>query len=336
MKRSVVICGALVLGLSGCSAIGTGWENTVDFLTGNDDGVEKRQDAAAETVKNAAESDDAAKTVVAGAVNNAANKLSNAVASAVDSTVPNSHTDIAITSIDNNKTRYNIRNVTGFALSDNGLARNFMQTSITSANSRTLVNIGFGRRFLSADEKWMTGVNAFFDYDTDYGHQRASVGGEIKSSLLELTANSYSSLTEWKSGKGNNQEHALGGYDLEVGAQLPYMPGTKLFYKSWKWNGVSGVADTKGKTYSLQFARLIKGIRLEVGRRDFDGTQKDEDFGRLSYSLPIGNASDPVTQPLFSDEAFESRSMRDAMLQPVRRNNAIAVQTKFVSGVGGV
>ena len=109
-----------------------------------------------------------------------------------------------------------------------------------------------------------------------------------------------------------------------------------LFLKSWKWNGEDGAAYTKGNTYSLQFAYIVDGVSVEVGRRDYDGTQTDENFGRLSYSMPIGNAPKPVAIPFFSDEAFENRSMRDEMLTPVRRNNAIAVQTKFTSGVGGV
>ena len=336
VNRYMILSGALVLALAGCSSIGAGWDNTVDFLLGADDGTEERKDTAAQKIKNAAESDVPAKTLVVDAVNDATSTLGNAAARAIDNTIPNSQTDISITSIDNRKTRYEIRNVTGFAPRADGLARNFMQTSVNNANSRTVLNIGFGRRFLTSDEKWMTGINAFFDYDADYGHQRASVGGEIKSSTLGLTANSYQALTEWKSGKDSNQEHALGGYDVELGAKLPYMPGTTLFLKSWKWNGEDGAADTKGNTYSLQFAYIVDGVSVEVGRRDYDGTQTDENFGRLSYSMPIGNAPKPVAIPFFSDEAFENRSMRDEMLTPVRRNNAIAVQTKFTSGVGGV
>ena len=336
MSKKLIISGLLVFTLAGCSSIGAGWNNTVDFILGADDDTEARKEAAAQKVKNLAETEDPGKTLLAEAVNDATSALGTATANAIDNSIPNSRTDISITSIDNRKTRYNIRNVTGFATSSDGLARNFMQTSLNNANSRTLLNIGFGRRFLSSDEKWMTGINAFFDYDADYGHQRASVGGELKSSSIGITANSYQGLTKWKSGKDANQEHVLDGYDIELGAKLPYMPGTTLFLKTWKWSGKEGVADTKGKTYSLNFSYLIDGVTVEVGRRDFDDVTKDENFARLSYSIPIGNASRPDTKPLLSDEMFQSNSMRDQMLEPVRRNNAIAVQTKFTSGVGGV
>jgi len=336
MNRNIILSGVLVFALAGCSSIGAGWDNTLDFLLGADDDTVARKDAAAKKVKNAAESEDPGKTLLTDAVNDATSTLSNSAANAIDKTIPNSRTDISITSIDNRKTRYNIRNVTGFAMSSDGLARNFMQTSLNNANSRTVLNIGFGRRFLSSDEKWMTGINAFFDYDADYGHQRASIGGELKSSAIGLTANSYQALTEWKSGKDSNQEHVLDGYDIELGAQIPYMPGTTLFLKSWKWSGKEGVADTKGKTYSLNFAYLIDGVTVEVGRRDFDDATKDENFGRLSYAIPIGDASRPDTKSIFSNKMFHNNSMRDEMLEPVRRNNSIVVQTKFTSGVGGV
>ena len=32
----------------------------------------------------------------------------------------------------------------------------------------------------------MYGLNAFYDHEFDYDHSRASLGGEIKSSFLEL------------------------------------------------------------------------------------------------------------------------------------------------------
>jgi len=46
----------------------------------------------------------------------------------------------------------------------------------------------------------------------------------LKASAFELTANSYKALTKWKKGKSGNQERALDGHDIELGAQIPYMP----------------------------------------------------------------------------------------------------------------
>ena len=91
-----------------------------------------------------------------------------------------SKTDISITGIKSKKTRYFITNVKGFEPSDDGQAQTFMQSSIGNANSRTVINLGLGRRYLSDDETVLTGFNAFLDYDPKYGHQRASIGAELK------------------------------------------------------------------------------------------------------------------------------------------------------------
>ena len=89
-----------------------------------------------------------------------------------------------------------------------------MQTSIGNANSRAILNIGIGRRYLSGDKSMITGLNAFLDYDPKYGHQRASLGAELKASAFELTANSRTALTKWKAGKSSNQERALNGHEM--------------------------------------------------------------------------------------------------------------------------
>ena len=104
MNRNMILSGALVLALAGCSSIGAGWDNTVDFLLGADDGTEERKDTAAQKIKNAAESDVPAKTLVVDAVNDATSTLGNAAARAIDNTIPNSQTDISVASIDNRKT----------------------------------------------------------------------------------------------------------------------------------------------------------------------------------------------------------------------------------------
>jgi adhesin/invasin len=336
MKKSLPVLALLTLGMAGCSSIGNGWNNTVDFVFGPDDGLSQRQEKAAAIASSAASSETPEKAVVDGIVQESADKIAVATASSIDSTLSHSKTDISITGIKNRNTRYFITNVKGFEPSDNGHAQTFMQSSIGNANSRTVVNLGLGRRYLSDDESVMTGFNAFLDYDTKYGHQRASIGAEFKASAFELTANSYNALTKSKKGKSGRQERALGGHDLELGAQIPYMPSAKLYVKNFKWKGEDGAGDTKGNTYSLAFSQLVNGVQVELGRRVYDGLTKDENFGQLTYTIPMGGAPAKANKPLFSSEVFESASMKNNMLDKVRRNNAIVIQTQFVAAVGGV
>jgi hypothetical protein len=162
------------------------------------------------------------------------------------------------------------------------------------------------------------------------------VGAELKTSVFELTANNYMALSKWNSGKSSNQERPLDGYDVELGGQIPYMPGAKLYLKNWNWKGVEGNADTKGITYSVAFSHLVDNVQIELGRRDYDGITNDENFGQLTYSIPMGDGSSRPDKSIFSSEMFNSSSMKDRMLDKVRRNNAIVIQTKFVAGVGGI
>jgi hypothetical protein len=113
------------------------------------------------------------------------------------------------------------------------------------------------------------------------------------------------------------------------------MPAAKLYVKNWKWKGVDGNADTKGNTYSIAFSHLIDNVQIELGRRAYDGAAVDENFGQLTYSVPMGAAPTQSSKPMFSSEMFESRSMKDNMLDKVRRNNAIVIQTEFAAGIGG-
>ena len=59
------------------------------------------------------------------------------------------------------------------------------------------------------------------------------IGGEIKSSYLELNYNQYFSNSNSKTGKNSKAEEALDGYDLELGAQIPYIPSSTFFTKAF-------------------------------------------------------------------------------------------------------
>jgi len=336
MKKHQLVGSVLLLSLTGCSSIGSGWDNTVDFIFGPDDGAGQRQEAAAKMASDSAGSANPEQALVDNVVKKSVDKAAMSTAAAIDNSMTHSKTDISITGIKSKKTRYAVTNVKGFEPDENGHAQTFMQSSLTNANSRAVLNLGLGRRYLSDDESVITGFNTFLDYDPKYGHQRVSIGAEVKASAFEFTANSYKALTKWKKGKNSNQERALDGHDIELGAQIPYMPAAKLYVKNWKWKGEDGAGDTKGNTYSLAFSQLINGVQVELGRRDYDGLTKDENFGQLTYTIPMGGQPAQSSKPLFSSEMFESASMRDKMLDKVRRNNAIVIQTKFVAGIGGV
>ena len=214
----------------------------------------------------------------------------------------------------------------------------FFQGSIIRQNNRNTINLGIGYRQLSDDEKWIYGVNAFHDYESTYEHSRWSVGAELRSSAFEINANKYFAISGAKTGRNGNTERALDGYEIEIGVQVPYVPSAKIFAKQWKWEGYQ-TSDTKGKTYSLQInAPIAPNITLEAGTKDFD-TGTDIDFVNLTYEIGFGGETlqqdDPIPS-LIADQAFNNKSMKDKMLEKVRRKNQIVIQTNFIASAGGV
>ena len=214
----------------------------------------------------------------------------------------------------------------------------FFQGSIIRQNNRNTINLGIGYRQLSDDEKWIYGINAFHDYESTYEHSRWSVGAELRSSAFEINANKYFAISGAKTGRNGNTERALDGYEIEIGGQVPYVPSAKIFAKQWKWEGYQ-TSDTKGKTYSLQInAPIAPNITLEAGTKDFD-TGTDIDFVNLTYEIGFGGDTSQQDDPipsLIADQAFNNKSMKDKMLEKVRRKNQIVIQTNFIASAGGV
>lgn len=96
------------------------------------------------------------------------------------------------------KTSVSVSNVTALDNIDDKDVT-FVRTSILYKPKRSTLNLGLGRRLLSPDEKIVFGLNAFLDYAPKYGHQRASVGAEVKSLAFEMTANRSAFTTALKS-----------------------------------------------------------------------------------------------------------------------------------------
>ncbi len=255
-----------------------------------------------------------------------------------------SNIEISIQGADTKKPKFNIITVTPFLGSVEDKKLTFLQASVFSQVGRGTLNFGVARRYLSNDENWMYGVNAFLDYDINHNHKRASIGGEIKSSALEVSANRYFALSDWNRGEDNVQERPMDGYDFEVGAQFPFVPNAKIFAKTWKWDGTGGPSnDVKGKTYSLEMTSpLSRNFMLEAGRKYYD-KQKNYSFVNLNYRMKLGDDRDKKSNhskitknySIISSKVFELDSMENRMLDKVRRNNKIVLQTTFSSAAGG-
>ena len=195
-----------------------------------------------------------------------------------------------------------------------------------SDEGRKTLNLGLGNRFLTLDNKLLLGANAFYDHEFPYDHGRTSLGLEAKSSVGEINYNKYFRHTSWKKGKGDKQEKALDGHDIEIGAPLPYLPWAKIYTKKFYYEAGDGVEDLKGDDLKLS-AELPFGIGVEIGKRSYSSSgQVDEEFVNITWSTSVGRNKDASLFELVSDEAYQLTSVEDKRYDKVRRENLIVKQ----------
>ena len=228
------------------------------------------------------------------------------------------NTDFTIKSIENSKPEIGILTLKPLIDTDNGLT--FFQGSFfTHDGDRETLNLGFGRRIFSNDDSVMFGLNTFYDYELDYNHQRTSLGAEIKSSILELNSNHYFALSNSRTGKDNIKEGVADGYDIEIGAHVPYVPTAKFYTKYFEYD-IPGGSDFEGLEYSSKIGVPNSGIDFEIGFKDYaNNGSEDEWFFNLTFSLNKINAD----RNFITNEAFERVSMKDKKYEKVRRENLI-------------
>ena len=238
------------------------------------------------------------------------------------------NTDFSIKSIEKTKPQISIKTLQPIEKNENDIT--FFQGSLfTHDSNRETLNLGLGKRFLRDDQNLMFGINAFYDHEFDYTHQRASIGTEIQSSILELNMNNYFAISDKKEGKNGNDEEALDGYDIEIGAHAPFMPTWKFYTKMFEFD-VPGGNDFEGYEYSSEFLVPNSGLTFGVGRTEYTDHQ-DEWFFKISYNLNDVNR----TQNLINKQAYERISMKDQMEKKVRRDNIIKKDLGFGMKAGG-
>ena len=239
-------------------------------------------------------------------------------------------TDFSIKSKEGNKPEIGILTFKPLNDTDNGLT--FFQGSFfTHDGDRETLNLGFGKRILSDDESFLFGLNAFYDHELDYDHKRGSIGGEIRSSILELNTNHYFAISNEVTGKNSVKETVADGYDLEIGAHIPYIPSAKFYTKLFEYE-IPGGSDFEGLEYSSRIGIPNSGMNIETGFIDYgNNSYEDQWFFKLTYNLSKMNAD----KSFISDEAFERVSMKDKKYDKVRRENIIVKSKAFSVKAGG-
>ena len=239
-------------------------------------------------------------------------------------------TDFSIKSKEGNKPEIGILTFKPLIDNDDGLT--FFQGSFfTHDGDRETLNLGYGKRFFNSDKSFLYGLNLFYDHELDYDHQRASVGGEIKSSILELNTNHYFAISNETTGKNNIKEEVADGYDFELGAHVPYVPSAKIFAKIFEYE-IPGGSDFEGIEYTSSVDIPNSGLNVEVGFKDYGTASYDDQwFVNLTFNFSRINKN----TNFISEEAFERVSMDDKKYDKVRRENLIVKSKAFSVKAGG-
>ncbi len=170
----------------------------------------------------------------------------------------------------------------------------------------------------------LVGLNAFFDYDWKYNHQRAGLGAEARWYGFDLYGNIYHGYSNRRSVGIDTFEKALSGSDIELSAQVPYLPWARIRGGRFQWDSEVASKDVSGWRGTLEMD-LHPNLQVEVGARD-------DNFNKVSYLAQVrfrlAKLGEPValsTRPI-DDRPWALRDMRDRTLDKVRRENKVIVE----------
>lgn len=209
----------------------------------------------------------------------------------------------------------------------------FLEPRANLVQGAGLFNAGLGYRQLVRDRTWMLGGNLFYDYHTD-SHYRIGTGLEALSSVMEFRANGYFGLSRAReSDPGASQvivERPVDGYDVEVGAPIPYYSRLKLF-GGYEWYDFKKFKNREGWSARAEY-KPTSFIVLDLILSD--NTKRNTGWTvNLAFKPPWGeNGKRPKVSPLKRDPImFPEADVGDRLLSLVERHHEIVVE-KYSSG----
>lgn len=240
---------------------------------------------------------------------------------------------------ENNAPEYSILTVQPLWESENVQDTVFTQLSYRRyemfSQDRNVANMGLGYRRLLFDNTVLVGANGFFDYEFNNHHQRPSLGVEAKWAGLDFSANRYWGTSSAHSTDRNagTEEEPLDGHDIQLTAQVPYLPWARVSGRRYWWQTKTASEDIKGWEAGVEMD-LFQNIQLEAGvNSDNFLTDPDENEVYLmsrfhfNFNRPVAASSQVV-----SSKPWLMRDMTDYRLDKVKRENKIIVERRS-SGV---
>ena len=258
--------------------------------------------------------------------NDIINKLSDKVSSFVENTL-GGDTEFSLEFPENDEVELELLKFKELDSSENqnSFSQFSLHTQEVNDDTRFILNLGYGQRYISSDKSMITGMNAFIDYDTE-GHARTSLGVEAKAPILELTGNYYLGLSGVETIDGT-KEKVLDGYELNLSSQLPFMPWTRINVQNYDFEKDKASENTGGNLVSLEM-NLSQSIQFEASRNFIDTTGVDDEnsFKIMYYNPPRNKTS--LQDGFLSSTAFEKGDVEAKMKDKVRRRNAMTIEVQ--------
>ena len=233
------------------------------------------------------------------------------------------HTEVSIDLREDSKPNYSILAVRELLKIDSGnIFTQFSLLETEQANEEKIIgNFGLGSRKLLNEKTLLVGLNAFVDNDFSETNRRASIGFELRNSVLDFHSNIYKGLQD------SDDERVLDGWDYRLASQVPYLHWSKIFINHYEWDGVLR-DDIKGTKMGSEVI-LTKSLNLEVAYDDKDKKGlEDEWYAKIQLVHPPRNngptAMDGVSQVAWK----ENKDMSGELLSKVKRNNKIMIEFK--------
>ncbi|MBX9495266.1 inverse autotransporter beta domain-containing protein [Yersinia enterocolitica] len=204
----------------------------------------------------------------------------------------------------------------------------FTQFGGRNLDDRTTLNLGVGVRRFS--DRWMYGVNTFYDTDITGGNRRAGIGGELWADYLRFSANGYLRLNNWHQSQDfdDYDERPANGFDMTASGWLPSYPqlGGKLKYEQYFGDEVAlKDKDTRSKapkamTVGVNYTPFPL-VTLGADWRRGGGTDELQLQAQLTYSLGV-----PWSEQVSSAAVANLRTLSGNRMALVERNNNIVLE----------
>jgi hypothetical protein len=185
------------------------------------------------------------------------------------------------------------------------------------------LNAGLAYRRLSEDRSVLYGLNAFFDHAKDRNHNRMSIGADIQTSELGLSANKYIPLSDWNSVDSYLEERSSSGFDIELQGRLPQHPAWQMNLKGYQWSSNEDMEQetTWGYNAGLQWSP-INALVWEAGITD----EQEADLQLQTQLRLVYKFGEPIET--MWEKPLKLATMDERVYDKVRRENSMRVEQR--------